>query len=267
MPVRLATRLLDISQLHTRSSINDQNKISLCTTRILPHFSSDYEQSLDRFPRLYRPWFLPNSSCVCPASFFPCRVTYRLMISSVIPTVDTKYPLTTSETKPCYGHSLDVNHPDRSFRSASPVATGIQDDLYIRSFFSEIAHRHAFERPSERFQRHCPPVKQHAFFAIVLLGRYKLDLRGTGGVPGRGTSELGLESAELLEVLSAGVNEERASPDEPAVRTKFGLVVPNPCLNSTATSPFIIAGFANFFRVGSDSLSLRLQLHVDEFYF
>lgn len=135
MPVRLATQLLDISQLHTRSSINDQNKISLCTTRILPHFSSDYEQSLDRFPRLYRPWFLLNSSCVCPASFFPCRVTYRLMISSVIPTVDTKYPLTTSEITPCYGHSLDVNHPDRSFRSASPVATGIQDDLYIRSFF------------------------------------------------------------------------------------------------------------------------------------
>ena len=107
--------LLDISQFNTRSNINDQNKISLCTTRILPHFSSDYEQSLDRFPRLYRPWFLPNSSCVCPASFFPCRVTYRLMISSVIPTVDTKYPLTTSVTEPYYGHSLDIHHRRRIF--------------------------------------------------------------------------------------------------------------------------------------------------------
>ena len=42
--------LLDISQFHTRSNINDQNKTSLCTTRILPHFPSDYEQSLDRSP-------------------------------------------------------------------------------------------------------------------------------------------------------------------------------------------------------------------------
>lgn len=41
----------------------------------------------------------------------------------------------------------------------------------------------------------------------------------------------------------------------------------DPCLNSTTTSPFIIAGFATFSQVWSGSLSFSLQLHVDEFYF